>query len=127
MKGDQFTFLYFRKVWDGFDWIGMLIWILIIIGRQSEESSEEVSHSDFKERSGLLKVTSVEVGWVLFLKGLRFGRFRLLMTVMFSNWLSRRDPLVSSLWEYSQDESWTIKSPDMIVFFGAVMLLMSSW
>ena len=86
-----------------------------------------MSHSNIKERSGLLKVKSGEVGWVLFEKGLRVGRFALFMIVMFSSWLIRRVPLVSSLWECSQDESWALKSPDMIVLFGAVRLLMSSW
>ena len=82
-------------------------------------------HSDLKERSGLQKVTSGEVGWVLFEKGLRVGRFGLFMTVMLSNWLRRRVPLGSSVWECSQEGSWALKSPDIIVLSGLIRLLIS--
>ena len=100
----------------GLGCIGLLIWILIKIGRWSEESSEEVVHPDLKERSGLQKVMSGEVSWVLFEKGLRVGRFGSLITVMFSNWLRRQVPLGSSLWELNQEGSWALKSPAIIVF-----------
>ena len=54
-----------------------------MIGKWSEESSEEVFHSVLRERSGLLKVMSGEVGWVKFEKGLRVGAFGLFKIGMF--------------------------------------------
>ena len=76
-----------------------------MIGKWSEESSEEVFHSVLRERSGLLKVMSGEVSWVKFEKGLRVGAFGLFKIDMFSNWERRWDPLVSFGWVSSQDES----------------------
>ena len=98
-----------------------------MIGRWSEESSEDVVHSDLMERSGLPNVTSGEVGWVLLEKGLRVGVFGSFMTGMLSSWLRRRVPLGSSSCEISQDESWALKSPAIMVLFGAARLLTSGW
>ena len=77
----------------------------MMIGKWSEESSEEVFHSVLRKRSGLLKVMSGEVGWVRFEKGLRVGAFGLFKIDILSSWERRRDPLGSSCWVSSQDES----------------------